>query len=281
MTVALLGGMIVILAGLVGAFIYLKKRKKSPLTTDSLPPMPTQQEASQHFTPTPTITVKKKPNVNKKLIIALAVVFNIILIGGVVLIGQNLTQQQPITINSSAAPTTPFPSPTLDTSPTLPASDSVGTNSRSLLNQQTDGTASGSDAASASPSALANTTCTPMPPCVQQKTCDVAVPDAGWCPPEKATGGLSADSTTGSTTESTQTSPSVLSPTVPLPTQPTSLTSTPTPILVAANYASPTTAPSGGVTGTAVLPTIPDVGNPLPLLLLIVPAFLVAIAFIL
>lgn len=235
-TQLLLGAMVLVLIGLVGLLVFLKRRKSAPVTSASIPPIPSTQEANKHFTPANTmVAAQKKPGVNKKLLIFLAVIFNIILIGAVIFIGQSATQQSQ-TMDSQAQPTTITINPTdvVDPPPTsVPVEDPTPT--CNPIDQNCGGI-----------SPTVKPTCTPMPLCVQQNICDIPEPQGGWCP-----------------------------------TSPTSrvIIITPTPTSAVARTITTTRIPSGSAAGNVT--TLPDAGNPAPLLMLIVPALLVAIAFIL
>ncbi len=228
-------GLVVVLAGVVGGMIYFKKKQRSaPLTPSSIPPMPTPQEANQHFTPAnELIAAQPKKPINKKMIIAIAVLFNVILIGAVIFIGMSVSKK-----NATTAKNTPDTvAPTRVPTPTLAVPES------SIPLEITPEVSESTAEATA----------------LQPTTAVVALS------PTKAVA-----VTPVAATASASVAPTVAPTKVAVPT--------PTAIIVAI-ATSPTAVPTTIPTEIAV--ELPDAGNSFSLLILIIPAMLVAIAFIL
>jgi hypothetical protein len=93
-TYIILAVLVVATLGLVGLLVFLKKRKNSPVTAASIPPMPTTTEAAQHFTGGQVVAPKKKRALTKQILIAVAVLFNVALIGTIFYFGSRSSQEQ-------------------------------------------------------------------------------------------------------------------------------------------------------------------------------------------
>lgn len=245
---------VVLLALVIGAIYFLViKKKKDPLTSASIPPIPSQTEANQHFTPVAgAIVMPKKHNINKKVLIAIAVVFNIILIGTVIYIAKTVTKPKQIAANvpkptPTSLPISPSPLPT-------PANIGIPVATPTIV------------IATSEPALSVSVSITP----VIKATPILSVPNSSTLP---LTSPTRSPSLSPSLSPSPKPTVSILSPT------PTSIIVA-TAISPAVEFLSPTTVPEPTSTLNAVT-ALPETGTVLSYLAFIVPALLVAIAFVL
>jgi hypothetical protein len=92
--VFILGAMIVVALIFAGYIFYSKRKKNNPVTPASIPPLPTTGEADKHFTTPNSASLAPHPTFfTKKNLMIIGVLFNILLIGAIIVIGTITSQQ--------------------------------------------------------------------------------------------------------------------------------------------------------------------------------------------